>query len=254
MTNGTNDTMGSARREPRQNEPFAVAAIVVAILIVGHFSQLHAQGTVDPSLPPAPVTFSRTLLLFPGVDTVKDPYAVVPPLTTKQKFWLFRRRTVDYSLPIEALMFGGAAHAINYSPHYGTGPAAFGERVGSYAGSIASSSFFTDALLPSAFHQDPRYFRKGRGSVASRIFYAIASEAVTRSDSGSKTFNSSGLLGFGMSTALSNAWYPRNSITLSSTMQRYGIKLGISAFLNLLREFGGTRDDESIHVSPSDTR
>lgn len=254
MTNGTNDPMGGTRRTLRQNESFTALTAIVSVLLLGHFSQLHAQGTVDPSLTPAPVAFSRTLLLFPGVDTVKDPYAVLPPLTTKQKFWLFRRRTVDYSLPVEALMFGGAAHAINYSPHYGTGTAAFGERVASYAGSIASSSFFTDALLPSAFHQDPRYFRKGRGSVASRIFYAIASEAVTRKDSGGKTFNSSGLLGFGMSTALSNAWYPRSSITFSSTMQRYGIKLGISAFLNVLREFGGTRDSEDIHIGPPDTR
>jgi hypothetical protein len=229
-----------------------IAYYGLPLLLVSLVTQLHAQGRIDPSLPPAPITFSRTLLLFPGVDTVKDPYAVLPPLTTRQKFWLFRRRTVDYSLPIEALMFGGGSHAINYSPHYGTGPAAFGERVASYAGSIASSSFFTDALLPSVFHQDPRYFRKGRGSVISRIWYAIESEGVTRSDSGNMTFNSSGLLGFGMSTALSNAWYPRSSITFTSTMERYGIKLGISAALNVMREFGGTRDNEElININPN---
>ncbi len=225
-----------------------------AILILGIVAQVHAQGRIDPSLPPSPVTFTRTLLLFPGVDTVKDPNAVLPPLTTRQKFWLFRRRTFDYSLPIEAVMFGGASQSINYSPHYGTGPDAFGKRVASYAGSIASSSFFTDALLPSMMHQDPRYFRKGRGSFFSRVFYAIESEAVTRSDSGNMTFNSSGLLGFGMSTALSNAWYPRSSITFSSTMERYGIKLGISAALNIMREFGGTRESESIHIEPPHTQ
>lgn len=232
---------------------FRAAFCNLALLLSCLVAQLHAQGRIDPSLPPQPITFTRTLLLFPGVDTVKDPHAVLPPLTTKQKFWLFRRRTVDYSLPIEALMFGGGSHAINYSPHYGSGPAAFGERVASYSGSIASSSFFTDALLPSAFHQDPRYFRKGRGSVASRIWYAFESEAVTRSDSGNLTFNSSGLLGFGISTALSNAWYPRSSITFSSTMQRYGIKLGISALLNVMREFGGTRDEEQpVHIGPDE--
>jgi hypothetical protein len=202
----------------------------------------YAQGRIDPSLPTAPVAFSRTLLLFPGVDTVKNPDAILPPLTTRQKFWIFKRRTFDISLPVEAAMFGGFSQAINYSPHYGQGWGPAAERFGSYAGSIASSSFFTDAVLPSLFHQDPRYFRKGRGSIGSRILYAVESEAVTRSDSGSLTFNSSGLLGFGMSTALSNAWYPRNSITFTNTMTRYGIKLGVSAALNLVREFGGERD------------
>ncbi|HLH09543.1 MAG TPA: hypothetical protein VKW78_20055 [Terriglobales bacterium] len=200
-----------------------------------------AQGKIDPTLPTAPITFSRTLLLFPGVDTVKNPDAILPPLTTRQKFWIFKRRTFDISLPVEAAMFGGFSQSINYSPHYGQGWGPAAERFGSYAGSIASSSFFTDALLPSLFHQDPRYFRKGRGSILGRMLYAIESEGVTRSDSGRTTFNSSGLLGFGMSTALSNAWYPRDSITFSDTMTRYGIKLGVSAALNLVREFGGER-------------
>lgn len=235
---------------PTRLTPGSIAKLcITTILAVLLSASCFAQGNVDPSLPPAPVAFSRTLLLFPGVDTVKDPNAEVPPLTTRQKFWLFRRRTFDPSLPVEALMFGGASQGINYSPHYGTGADAFGKRVGSYAGSIASSSFFTDALLPSLFHQDPRYFRKGRGSIPSRIWYAVESEAITRSDAGNLTFNSSGLLGFGMSTALSNAWYPRSSITLSSTMQRYGIKLAISAALNVMREFGGSRDiSGGVHV------
>lgn len=241
------------RGKRRRVSPALASIGWVLLLATLASTSLFGQGRVDPSLPPAPVVFSRTLLLFPGVDTVKDPDAVVPPLTTRQKFWLFRRRTFDLSLPIEAAMFAGGSQAINYSPHYGSGIDAFGERVGSYAGSIASSSFFTDALLPSMFHQDPRYFRKGRGSFLSRVFYAVESEAVTRSDSGNPTFNSSGLLGFGMSTALSNAWYPRSSITFSNTMERYGIKLGISAVLNVMREFGGTRDSDAIHVGGANT-
>ena len=138
-------------------------------------------------------------------------------------------------------MLAGGSQAVGYSPAYGAGPKAFAERFGSYAGSIASGSFFTDALLPSMFHQDPRYFRKGRGSVLSRIFYAIETEAVTHTDSGTAAFNASSMLGFGMSTALSNAWYPRSSVTFDSTMQRFAIKIAFSATLNIIREFGGKR-------------
>ncbi len=204
---------------------------------------VFGQGRVDPSLPPAPVVYTRTLLLFPGVDTVKDPHAVLPPLTARQKYQIFWRRTFDISLPVEALMFGGASQAVHYSPHYGSGAEAFAERFGSYAGSIASSSFFTDGFFPSLLHQDPRYFRKGRGSIPSRVWYAIKSDFVTRGDSGAMQVNASGLLGFGVSTALTNAWYPRNAVTFGNTMERFGIKLALSATLNLVREFGGARDN-----------
>ena len=227
---------------------FVSCLIITCSLVLADAAPLFAQGRIDPTLPPAPITFTRTLLLFPGADTVKDPHAVVPALTTKQKFWIFRRRTFDVSLPVEALMFAGGSQATAYSPHYGDGPLAFAERFGSYSGSIASSAFFNDALLPSLLHQDPRYFRKGRGSVISRVFYAIESEAVTRSDSGNRTFNTSGMLGFGMSTALSNAWYPRNSITFGSNLQRYAVKLAISASVNMIREFGGFRTNSQKQI------
>ncbi len=199
------------------------------------------QGRIDPTLPTAPLTHTRTLGLFPGVDTVKDPDAVLPPLTTKQKYSIFWHRTFDFSLPVEALMLAGPSQATGYNPNYGSGPGPFAERFGSYAGSIASGIFFSDAFLPSMLHQDPRYFRKGRGSIKSRLFYAVKSEFVTRSDSGTPAFNTSSVLGFGMSTALTNAWYPRSSVTFDSTIQRFAIKLAFSATLNIIREFGGTR-------------
>ncbi len=229
---------GVRRRMPNFFHSGRNALLLLTVLI--GVPGLRAQGRIDPSLPAQPITFTRTLLLFPGVDTVKNPYAVLPPLTTKQKYWIFWRRSFDYSLPVEALMFAGASQSINYSPRYGPGWGPFAQRFGSYAGSIASASLFTDAVLPSVFHQDPRYFRKGHGSIASRLWYAVKSEVVTRNDSGKMGFNESGVLGFGMSTALTNAWYPTRSVTLGDTMTRYAIKMGVSVALNIVREFGGS--------------
>src|SRR5579863_5329969 len=116
-----------------------VCAFGIALAIA---APVHSQGRIDPSLPTAPLAYTRTLGLFPGVDTVKDPDAVLPPLTTKQKYSIFWHRTFDRSLPIEALMLAGASQATGYSPMYGDGPKPFAERFGSYAGSIASGSFF----------------------------------------------------------------------------------------------------------------
>jgi hypothetical protein len=214
-----------------------VMSVFFAVCAGASFS--HAQGRIDPALPPRPLIPSRTAFIFTGVNTVKNPDAVVPPLTVSQKFWTFRRRTFDFGLPAEALMFATISQYSGYGPRYGSGPVAFSKRFASYSGSIASSNFFAGALLPAVFHQDPRYFRKDRGSASSRLLYAVRAAVVTHSDSGDLAFNVSGVLGFGMSAALSNAWYPQSSLSFGHTMQRFGIKVALGAAYNVLREFGG---------------
>lgn len=181
----------------------------------------------------------RVLLLFPGYETVQDPDVPVAPLRTRQKFEMAYRKTVDPSFVVEALMFSGFDVATNYGPDYGSGADAFAQRFGYNAANTASTFLFSDALLPTIFHQDPRFFRKGRGSFGSRVWWALRSEAVGYSNTGREMPNYSSMLGFGMSTALSNAYSPESSITFAKTMERYGVKEGVSFGLNLMREFGG---------------
>ena len=205
---------------------------------------MSAQAPIDKSLPEMPLPHSRVLLLFPGYETVQDPHIPVAPLRTRQKFEMAYRKTFDPSLPIEALMFGSFDRAANYGPQYGWGGAGFGKRVGYNAANLTSTFLFSDALLPTVFHQDPRYFRKGSGSPGSRIWWALRSELVAYSDQGREMPNYSSILGFGMSTALSNAYSPPSSVTFSKTVERWGIKEGVSFGLNVLREFGGISSPE----------
>jgi hypothetical protein len=211
-------------------------AIMVAAFAV---KACLAQAHVDPALPEAPLPHSRVLLLFPGYETIQDPVTPVPTLRTRQKFEMAYRKTVDPSFLIEAAMFAGYDQAASYGPQYGSGWGPYAQRYGYNAANLASTFLFTDALLPTVFHQDPRYFRKGSGSVASRIWWALRSEAVAYSDQGKEMPNYSAMLGFGMSTALSNAYSPPSSITLDKTLERLGVKEGVSFGLNILREFGG---------------
>lgn len=212
--------------------------ILVACLALQNQQSLWAQAQIDPSLPPAPLAHTRTLYLFPGFETVGNPSKAVPPLTTKQKYAIFWGKTFDPSLVIVSAALAGMSQAAQWSPNYGQGWEAYGERAGYYAGSIAVTNLFTDGILPCVLHQDPRYFRKGYGSVGSRMLYALKRVAVSRSDSGQPQFNTSGLLGFGISTAISNAWAPRSEITFGNNMEKMGIKVGVSALLNIVREFG----------------
>ena len=207
------------------------------------------QAKLDPSLPEAPLPHRRVLLLFPGLQTVQDPNIPVPTLRPKQKVEMAYRKIVDPSFLIESGLFAGFDQASGYGPKFGQGWGPFAQRYGYNAANLASTYVFTEALLPNLFHQDPRYFRKGTGSAKSRIWWALRSEAVAFSDKGTEVPNYSSLLGFGMSTALSNAYSPESSITFGKTMERFGVKEGTSFALNLIREFGGLSKPEK-HQHP----
>ena len=215
-----------------------------AIAFVFMASCAWGQAKIDPSLPEAPLPHRRVLLLFPGYETVQDPDIPVAPLRAKQKFEMAYRKVVDPSFPIEAMIFTGFDKAVSYGPNYGTGAGPFAQLFGYNAVNLATTYLFTDAVLPTLLHQDPRYFRKGRGSVKSRLWWTVRSEVVAFNDQGKQVPNYSSVLGFGMSTALSNAYSPPSSITFPATMERFAVKEGVSIGLNILREFGGLSKPE----------
>ncbi len=196
------------------------------------------QAKLDPTLPEAPIVHRRTLLIFPGYQTVPDPDIPVPRLRAYQKLKLAYLKTVDPSFLIESLAFASFGQYTGYGPNYGSGPTSFAQRFGYNAGNLAATNVFTTGILPVIFHQDPRYFRKGTGSVGSRVWWALRSEAVAYNDKGKESANISNMLGFGMATALANAYSPQSSLTLGNTSQRLGVKFGIEFVLNLTREFG----------------
>ncbi|HUN85920.1 MAG TPA: hypothetical protein VMU48_16195 [Terracidiphilus sp.] len=198
----------------------------------------RAQAPIDPSLPEAPISHHRGLFLFSGYGMVYDPNSAVPPLRTRQKFELAFRRTVNVSTVIRAGFVSGFDEAASVGPDYGDGASAFGELYGYNVASLASNAFFTDAFLPTLFRQDPRYFRKGSGTVKSRIGWALRSELVAYSDTGHEMPNYSEVLGFGLSTALSDAYLPAQNVSFWKTMEGWGIKVGVDSGIRVYREFG----------------
>jgi hypothetical protein len=115
---------------------------------------------------------------------------------------------------------------------------AYGQRFGAALADETSQSFFSDAILATWWHQDPRYFRKGPGrGVVFRSFYAVSRVFVCRTDSGRSAGNWSNLVGTAMGIGLSNVYYPRPSITFHENGSRFITSLSSSAFGNLLPEF-----------------
>jgi len=177
----------------------------------------------------------RALGFVPNFYVTYVPNAA--PLTTKQKFELAWKSTVD---PVSFSLLGvvaGLQQAQNAFPGYGQGAAGYGRRYGAAFGDSVTSTFIGGALLPSVFKQDPRYFYKGTGSKRSRILYALANAVICKSDNGRWQANYSGILGGLASGAISNFYYPPGSRGTALVFENTLVGIGEGAVLNLFQEF-----------------
>jgi hypothetical protein len=133
---------------------------------------------------------------------------------------------VNVGQPIAAAVAGGEQF-YDFAPHYGQGWEPFAQRFGAASASLATASLLSQAVMPAIFKQDPRYFRKGSGSVVSRLWYAIDRTVVTRQDSGASSFNYSQIGGLAATTASMNLYYPSADRTVSENVSRFGIGVGV---------------------------
>ena len=151
----------------------------------------------------------RVLGVVPNFYVVYNWHAA--PLSPGQKFRLALHAEVDPFTFIGSGIVAGIEQAANSFPGYGQGGAGFGKR---YAASYAdgfTGTLIGGAILPSLLHQDPRYFYKGTGSIASRALYAISTVVICRGDNGKWQPNYSSVLGDLASAGISNAYYPASN-------------------------------------------
>jgi len=178
----------------------------------------------------------RLLGVFPNFYVSYIPNAV--PLTTKQKFELAWKTTID---PVSLVVTGAVAgieQADNAFSGYGQGAQGYAKRYGAAYADLVSGTFLGSAIFPSLLKQDPRYFYKGTGSRKSRFFYAIANAVICKGDNGHWQPNYSFILGDLAAGGLSNLYYPaqsRNGVTL--TFENMGIAVGGGAVGNVVQEF-----------------
>ena len=129
------------------------------------------------------------------------------PMTPKLKFQLAMKALTD---PVTMTGFGLNAaiyQAADY-PSYRQGASGYGQRLGATFAGGYTKILLGDAVLPSLFHQDPRYFYQGTGTTKSRLLHAMASPFVTRGDDGRREINYSNIIGDLASGAIANAYYP----------------------------------------------
>jgi hypothetical protein len=178
----------------------------------------------------------RVLGFIPNFYVSYIPNAA--PLTTKQKFQLAWKSTVD---PVTFGLTGAVAGIEQAQDHfsgYGQGAQGYAKRYGASYADLVTNTFIGGAILPSLLKQDPRYFYKGTGSKRSRSLYAIANSVICKGDNGHWQANYSAILGSLAAGGISNLYYPasdRNGAAL--TFENALIGIGASAAGNLLQEF-----------------
>jgi hypothetical protein len=176
------------------------------------------------------------------------------PMTSKQKLSLAMHDTFDWSSLIGISAAAGIQQANNTYKGYGQGAAGYGKRWGALFADGRSSDILDHYVFASLFHQDPRYFYQGTGTKKSRLFHAVGSAFVARSDSGKTMPNYSYLLGTMCSGALSNAYYPSADRGASLVFVNAGVGIAGRAGGAVVQEFLGKRLTKNApKATPSDS-
>jgi len=231
-------------------------AFVLAVLCQGAvpaFAQETPQDSQEPTEPsadpaPQPDTKqpadqndagkkgSRVFGVMPNQLTIEGA-TKVSPISAGTKFKLVAEGAFD---PYEFVVVGilaGVGQATNDTPEWGQGAKGYGIRYGTDLGDLVIGNFMVGAVLPSAFHQDPRYFQSGKGSFWHRTGYALGRIFITRGDSGKTQFNVSEIAGNGLAGVIANTYRPPSHRSFSETGQTWATQLGIDAIGFELKEF-----------------
>jgi hypothetical protein len=209
----------------------AAGSLLLAAVCVG-------QTSAPRELPPAPSTqiaAVRSTAIPQWART--EPHDSYVPLTSRQKLDVFVKRTYSPRTFVGAAFDAGVSQATNGHEEYGRGWNGYGKRYGASLADSESGVFFQHYLLPTLFHQDPRYYRRPDLPTTKRAAYAMSRVLLTRQDDGQTGINVSYLGGGLLASALANAYYPFHERGVGNTVQRFASGILSDAGLNVGYEF-----------------
>ena len=159
--------------------------------------------------------------ILPNFNVVLNGHAA--PLSASEKFNIAFHSVIDPATFGLAFLAGGYGELTDDHTGYGHGAAGYFKRVGAAYADNADGTLIGNAILPSLLHQDPRYYRKGEGTIKSRVVYAALATFICHGDNGRRQFNVSNVLGNFIAGAISNAYYPSNERGLGLTVENASI-------------------------------
>jgi hypothetical protein len=174
-------------------------------------------------------------VIFPNhnVAPCLSPYVPIDP---KQKFRIAAADAFDPGGIAVAAVSAGLAQALNSNRPFGQEASGYGRYFGASYANHVIGDFLSEGVYPSLLHQDPRYFRKGSGSVGARLGYAVSRVFRTQTDAGNTAFNYSRMLGASSIVAISSLYYSRHR-DAADAAAGFGVRLGGAMAANILKEF-----------------
>jgi hypothetical protein len=140
------------------------------------------------------------------------------PLSPGQKFQLFFKSETDPWPFGLALVVAGIGQADDSYPEWGQGMQGYAKRFGGAYTDSFIGNFFGNAVLTTWWHEDPRYYQKGTGSVTSRVLWAATSTVWCKRDKGTWGPNYANVIGNMIGSAIARAYYPPSDRTVSDTI------------------------------------
>ncbi|MGI8990542.1 MAG: hypothetical protein ACR2I2_13315 [Bryobacteraceae bacterium] len=158
------------------------------------------------------------------------------PLTPKEKFKIATLDSFDRGTVALGAAFAGESQLSNSNPSFGQGVKGYAHYFATAYTDFVVGDFMTEGIYPALLHQDPRYFRRGKGSALSRLGYSAGQIFWTHKDSGGGQFNFSEVVGNSTAVAISMAYYPENR-SAADGVSKLGNQLAVDMVSNILKEF-----------------
>jgi hypothetical protein len=201
----------------------------------------------NPAPPRDPQT-KRILGIVPNFRSVSTDEKL-PPMSVKEKFLTATDDSFDYSSIFVPAMLSGINLARNSTPEFGEGAVGFGRYFWHSALDQTSENYMVEFVFPVVTHEDNRYYTLGSGGFFRRTSYALSRAVITRNDAGNETFNISEVLGAGVSSGLSNLYYPSRERTFGNTGSQWAVDVGIDAASFVIKEFWPDINRKFFHKS-----
>ena len=162
---------------------------------------------------------------------------IPPPPTPKEAFKIATEDSIDYSAFVFVGITSLLAEGSNSHPQLGKGPGGYWAYYWRGYLDKAGGNYMVVWAMPTVFHQDERYYSMGEGGILKRGVYSATRIFITPDYHGKSTFNTSEILGRGISQAVSLTYYPSQTQTAGGFTEKYAYALGRDALTDVFREF-----------------
>lgn len=170
-----------------------------------------------------------------------------PPPTSREAFSVATQDSFDYSDFIFVGITSLLAEGTNTHPTFGKGIGGYWPYYWRGFLDRTDGDYWVIWILPTALHEDERYYAMGEGPIMKRIIYAASRTIITPNYHGRNTINAAEIFGRGASQAISLAYYPGSETAISPFMQKYGYAVGRDALANVFREVWPDIEAHVIH-------